>query len=95
MCSFCPAVLSRSLNRCILFNIDLPLTVSGCLPSVYVVGNMDFQSAAQPLQSILETLHEARQYLMHLWQLRKTKLEQYMQLRMYEGEVEKVSWLND
>ena len=76
------------------FNI-LTLLILGHLPSVYVVGNMDFQSAAPPLQNILETLHEARQYLMHLWQIRKTKLEQFMQLRMYEAEVEKVDYYGD
>lgn len=64
---------------------------AGCLPSVFVVGNMDFQCAAPQVQQVIETLHQSKQRLNHLWGSRKTKMEQCLQLRIFEADVEKVS----
>jgi hypothetical protein len=69
------------------------LLYKGCLPSVYVVCNMDFQNVAPQIELILHKLHETRQRLENLWAVKKNKLEHALQLRLFEADVEKVNLL--
>ena len=39
---------------------------------------------------LLDQMHSGQQHLLHLWQIKKTKLEQCLQLRIFEQDCEKV-----
>ena len=65
---------------------------AGCLPSVYVVGNMDLKQTAPKVEHYIHRLHQARQQLFHIWNVSKAKLEQCLQLRLFEQDCEDVSW---
>ena len=64
--------------------------VPGCLPSVYVVGNMDLKQTAPKVEHYITRLHQARQHLFHMWNVTKAKLEQCLQLRLFEQDCEDV-----
>ena len=72
-------------------NIIYPiLCSSGILPSPMVSGSADFQLAAPQISQLLENIHASRQHLNQLWHMKKMKLEQCFQLRLFEQDVEKV-----
>ena len=64
----------------------------GTVPSAMVCGNQDLQSVAPQVSHWLENLHASQQHLNHMWQMKKLQLEQCFQLRLFEQDVEKVSW---
>ncbi len=61
-----------------------------------ISGSADFQSVVPKIASLLDKLHSTRQHLHQMWHLRKLKLDQCFQLRLFEQDAEKVSehWLN-
>ena len=43
---------------------------------------------------LLDQMHSGQQHLLHLWQIKKTKLEQCLQLRIFEQDCEKMfDWI--
>ena len=52
--------------------------------------NPDLQAAIPQIMHYLDQMHSGQQHLLHLWQIKKTKLEQCLQLRVFEQECEKV-----
>ena len=48
------------------------------------------QAAIPQIMHYLDQMHSGQQHLLHLWQIKKTKLEQCMQLRVFEQDCEKV-----
>ena len=43
---------------------------------------------------LLDQMHSGQQHLLHLWQIKKTKLEQCLQLRVFEQDCEKMfDWI--
>lgn len=67
--------------------------MSGSVPSVMLLSNNDIQNAVPHVSSLLDQLQNSNQHLGHLWQLKKMRLEQCFQLRLFESEVEKVTIL--
>ena len=63
----------------------------GSLPSAYVDGNKDLKLVAPKVEHYMHRLHQARQFLLHEWSVTKAKLEQCLQLRMFEQDCEDVS----
>lgn len=53
-------------------------------------GNADFQSAVPRIHSLVEKLHGTRHQLLKMWHMRKTKLEQCYQLRLFQQDANKV-----
>jgi len=51
---------------------------------------IDMQPAAPHISQRLDTIRAACQNLFQLWQVRKMKLEQCFQLRLFESDIEKV-----
>ncbi|KAK6165753.1 hypothetical protein SNE40_022615 [Patella caerulea] len=62
---------------------------------VYTIsGNTDFQSAVPQISQLLENLHSTKQHLNQLWTVKKMRLEQCLQLRIFEQDVEKMfEWI--
>ena len=62
-----------------------------CIP-----GSADFQSLVPKITSLLDKLHSTRQHLHQMWHVRKLKLDQCFQLRLFEQDAEKVGgcWPN-
>ena len=61
----------------------------------YVIsGNADFQSAVPQISQLLDNLQSTKQHLNQLWSVKKMRLEQCFQLRIFEEDVEKVSNLS-
>lgn len=56
-----------------------------CIP-----GSADFQSLVPKITSLLDKLHSTRQHLHQMWHVRKLKLDQCFQLRLFEQDAEKV-----
>ena len=57
----------------------------------YVIsGNADFQSAVPQISQLLDNLQSTKQHLNQLWSVKKMRLEQCFQLRIFEEDVEKV-----
>ncbi|XP_031749746.1 kalirin [Xenopus tropicalis] len=56
-----------------------------CIP-----GGADFQSLVPKITSLLDKLHSTRQHLHQMWHVRKLKLDQCFQLRLFEQDAEKV-----
>jgi triple functional domain protein len=52
--------------------------------------NPDLQAAIPQIMHFLDQMHSGQQHLLHLWQIKKTKLEQCLQLRVFEQDCEKV-----
>ncbi|KAG5833860.1 hypothetical protein ANANG_G00280390 [Anguilla anguilla] len=60
-----------------------------------VSGGADFQSVVPKIASLLDKLHSTRQHLHQMWHVRKLKLDQCFQLRLYEQDAEKMfDWIS-
>ncbi|GFR65324.1 kalirin [Elysia marginata] len=62
----------------------------------YVIsGNADFQSAVPQISQLLDNLQSTKQHLNQLWSVKKMRLEQCFQLRIFEEDVEKMfEWIS-
>ncbi|KAG2459312.1 KALRN protein, partial [Polypterus senegalus] len=60
-----------------------------CIP-----GSADFQSVVPKIASLLDKLHSTRQHLHQMWHVRKLKLDQCFQLRLFEQDAEKNAYVN-
>ncbi|XP_069472762.1 kalirin isoform X2 [Ambystoma mexicanum] len=61
-----------------------------CIP-----GSTDFQSLVPKITSLLDKLHSTRQHLHQMWHVRKLKLDQCFQLRLFEQDAEKMfDWIS-
>ncbi|KAL3855027.1 hypothetical protein ACJMK2_014257 [Sinanodonta woodiana] len=59
-----------------------------------ISGNADFQSAVPQIRQLLENLHSTKQHLSQLWQVKRIRLEQCLQLKIFEQDVEKMfEWI--
>ncbi|XP_043921535.1 triple functional domain protein [Protopterus annectens] len=59
-----------------------------------VSGNADLQSLVPKVSTVLDRLHSTRQHLHQMWQVRKLKLDQCFQLRLFEQDAEKMfDWI--
>lgn len=58
-----------------------------------ISGSADFQSLVPKIASLLDKLHSTRQHLHQMWHMRKLKLDQCFQLRLFEQDAEKVRQL--
>nr|XP_057937172.1 kalirin isoform X1 [Doryrhamphus excisus] len=60
-----------------------------------ISGSADFQSLVPKVASLLDKLHSTRQHLHQVWHVRKLKLDQCFQLRLFEQDAEKMfDWIN-
>ncbi|KAJ8282297.1 hypothetical protein COCON_G00048160 [Conger conger] len=60
-----------------------------------ISGGADFQSVVPKIASLLDKLHSTRQHLHQIWHVRKLKLDQCFQLRLYEQDAEKMfDWIS-
>ncbi|XP_056611720.1 kalirin isoform X2 [Triplophysa dalaica] len=60
-----------------------------------ISGSADFQSVVPKIASLLDKLHSTRQHLHQIWHLRKLKLDQCFQLRLFEQDAEKMfDWIS-
>merc|ERR1719357_2520101 len=56
--------------------------------------NPDLQASIPQIMQLLDQLHSGQQQLLQLWQLKKNKLDQCLQLRMFEQDCEKMfDWI--
>ena len=53
--------------------------------------NPDMQSCIPQIMQLLDQVHSGQQQLLQLWQIKKAKLDQCLQLRLFEQECEKVN----
>ncbi|XP_035392161.1 kalirin isoform X1 [Electrophorus electricus] len=59
-----------------------------------ISGGADFQSVVPKIASLLDKLHGTRQHLHQMWHIRKLKLDQCFQLRLFEQDAEKMfDWI--
>ena len=59
-----------------------------------VVANPDMQSCVPQIMQLLDQVHSGQQQLLQLWQVKKAKLDQCLQLRLFEQECEKMfDWI--
>ncbi|XP_041422127.1 triple functional domain protein isoform X2 [Xenopus laevis] len=57
-------------------------------------GNADLQNLLPKVSTMLDRLHSTRQHLHQLWHMRKVKLDQCFQLRLFEQDAEKMfDWI--
>lgn len=54
-------------------------------------GNADLQNLLPKVSTMLDRLHSTRQHLHQMWHVRKLKLDQCFQLRLFEQDAEKVN----
>ncbi|XP_029566800.1 kalirin isoform X2 [Salmo trutta] len=60
-----------------------------------ISGSADFQSVVPKIASLLDKLHSTRQHLHQIWHVRKLKLDQCFQLRLFEQDAEKMfDWIS-
>uniref|UniRef100_A0A668A3W6 Kalirin RhoGEF kinase n=1 Tax=Myripristis murdjan TaxID=586833 RepID=A0A668A3W6_9TELE len=60
-----------------------------------ISGSADFQSLVPKVASLLDKLHSTRQHLHQMWHVRKLKLDQCFQLRLFEQDAEKMfDWIS-
>ncbi|XP_074551145.1 kalirin isoform X1 [Halichoeres trimaculatus] len=60
-----------------------------------ISGSADFQSLVPKVASLLDKLHSTRQNLHQIWHIRKLKLDQCFQLRLFEQDAEKMfDWIS-
>ncbi|XP_023688517.1 kalirin isoform X4 [Paramormyrops kingsleyae] len=60
-----------------------------------VSGGADFQSLVPKVTGLLDKLHSTRQHLHQMWHVRKLKLDQCFQLRLFEQDAEKMfDWIS-
>jgi hypothetical protein len=52
--------------------------------------NPDMQSSIPQIMQLLDQVHSGQQLLLQLWQMKKAKLDQCLQLRLFEQDCEKV-----
>ena len=52
--------------------------------------NPDMQSCIPQIMQLLDQVHSGQQQILQLWQIKKAKLDQCLQLRLFEQECEKV-----
>ncbi|XP_023695750.1 kalirin-like isoform X2 [Paramormyrops kingsleyae] len=58
-------------------------------------GRADFQSLVPKVTALLDKLHSTRQHLHQMWHVRKLKLDQCFQLRLFEQDAEKMfDWIS-
>uniref|UniRef100_A0ACB8FCB4 Uncharacterized protein n=1 Tax=Sphaerodactylus townsendi TaxID=933632 RepID=A0ACB8FCB4_9SAUR len=55
-------------------------------------GNADLQNLLPKVSAMLDRLHSTRQHLHQMWHVRKLKLDQCFQLRLFEQDAEKVKY---
>ena len=55
-----------------------------------VSATADFQSSIPQISQLLERMHGTKQHLNQLWSVKRLRLEQCLQLRIFEEDVEKV-----
>ena len=56
--------------------------------------NPDMQSCIPQIMQLLDQVHPGQQQLLQLWQVKKAKLDQCLQLRLFEQECEKMfDWI--
>ncbi|KAH3753807.1 hypothetical protein DPMN_188457, partial [Dreissena polymorpha] len=59
-----------------------------------ISGNADFQSAVPQISQLLENLHSTKQHLNQLWTVKRSRLEQCLQLKIFEDDVDKMfNWI--
>ncbi|XP_013406605.1 kalirin isoform X3 [Lingula anatina] len=81
----------RILQRIGAYNRDGSYNETGPVHS----GNADFITVVPQIKKFLDNLHSTRQHLYQLWHLKKAKLDQCHQLRLFERDVDKTyDWLN-
>ncbi|KAG8442620.1 hypothetical protein GDO86_011416 [Hymenochirus boettgeri] len=57
-------------------------------------GNADLQNLLPKVSTMLDRLHSTRQHLHQMWHIRKVKLDQCFQLRLFEQDAEKMfDWI--
>ncbi|KAL7984586.1 hypothetical protein Chor_003156 [Crotalus horridus] len=57
-------------------------------------GNVDLQNLLPKVSTMLDRLHSTRQHLHQMWHVRKLKLDQCFQLRLFEQDAEKMfDWI--
>ncbi|XP_007569391.1 kalirin isoform X2 [Poecilia formosa] len=60
-----------------------------------ISGSADFQSLVPKVANLLDKLHSTRQHLHQMWHVRKLKLDQCFQLRLFEQDAEKMfDWIS-
>ncbi|TSM68899.1 Kalirin [Bagarius yarrelli] len=60
-----------------------------------ISGSADFQAVVPKIASLLDKLHSTRQHLHQMWHMRKLKLDQCFQLRLFEQDAEKMfDWIS-
>ena len=52
--------------------------------------NPDLQASIPLIMQLLDQIHSGQQQLLGLWNIKKNKLDQCLQLRMFEQDCEKV-----
>nr|XP_039274741.1 kalirin-like isoform X3 [Styela clava] len=68
--------------------------MNGSSGGVALSGNSDFQCAAPRIHSLVDKLHNTRHRLHNMWHLRKVKLDQCFQLRLFEQDANKMfDWI--
>jgi hypothetical protein len=55
--------------------------------------NPDMQGCIPQIMQLLDQVHSGQQQLLQLWQIKKVKLEQCLQLRIFEQDCEKVNYI--
>ena len=55
-----------------------------------MAANPDLQASIPQIMQLLDQVHSGQQQLLQLWQMKKTKLDQCLQLRLFEQDCEKV-----
>ncbi|KAK3082880.1 hypothetical protein FSP39_007833 [Pinctada imbricata] len=59
-----------------------------------ISGNADFQSSIPQISQLLDRMHGTKQHLNQLWQVKRLRLEQCLQQRIFEEDVEKMfDWI--
>lgn len=56
-------------------------------------GNADFIQVVPQINRLLDNLHQTKQHLNQLWHMKKAKLDQCYQLRLFEQDIGKVSFI--
>ncbi len=59
-----------------------------------MASNPDMQSSIPQIMQLLDQVHSGQQQLLQLWQIKKSKLDQCLQLRLFEQDCDKVRRIN-
>ncbi|XP_021366305.1 triple functional domain protein-like isoform X1 [Mizuhopecten yessoensis] len=69
--------------------------MSGSGRRFVISGTADFQSAVPQISQLLDRMHGTKQHLNQLWQVKRLRLEQCLQQRIFEEDVEKMfEWIS-